>query len=958
MTIKPHKARHTILLAGSLIFLAVVMALVVIVVNAAQRRLVEIEIKQLPSKTEYIERQLLDLEGLVIIAKYSNGQSDVVTEFSTSSGILSVGNNDVTVTYTEKGITKITKFTVTAVSRTLTEIEVKVPPRKLTYVADEYFEDDGIEVSAKYDNGEQELINDWDYDKKQPLTINDTSVTITYAGMTTIVNIIVDPKKLKSIMVSKLPQKVTYYVGEYFDFLGLELYAMYENANPEIIIDWDYDKKQPLTVDDTKVTIMYSLDGILKTIDINIFVRDMSEQDIDASFINQILALLPADEDLEENDLDAIEYVLDLLTNSTNLTSEQQTKKIEIEQTKENILKGQVPKPESEYSIDYKIIDSLLFEDFAYTNNPTKYKLSDGSVPLADPTSALADDLGYIFIGWELNGIAVTALENITQDSIIYAVFTLTSTVDILLNSYDNTDVVLTTLEGIIRTSEYALETNSHAQAIYSVHGILPIGYYSVALDRIHVADLSIGKTVVIYVKTAETRELHLEDSDSVSVSWIYSYTDDVGAQEISSPPQIGTAFVVPIGAIVTMISLHANITDITVDGVSSGSKLNNDIVQAVFALQSGEYPVSIAFATAISDVIVITFIGNNQVEYIYPDDWNGIFQSNELSDLAFVFDESNMKYLNLYVIGDGTYYYEDLSEYIFTANTVVYVIKTSNRFSLTVIYDNGSEIIDNLVGRQTLNNALGVYNNETTTILLTIFESGSLYSDIDFHTLMTSEDLLDTVLRGDLTVYSKWKKTITLGDDQPVFEDVDYSDLDFVGTWNGLLYEDDSYLLSILILLADGTYLYETSVNGTVSIELKGIYRLESGNICIKTLTHNYIHDLVTTDSLKINAKFADDGILGVTYIAVYDTSVMTFDHMMTRDYVRPANYYGSEFLATYEYESAVIELLANGTANITTEQNTLEFAYYRVDDNKLYIFNNATFGTWVIDDIIGGQE
>ncbi|MDR2046962.1 MAG: hypothetical protein LBP79_03555 [Clostridiales bacterium] len=56
----------------------------------------------------------------------------------------------------------------------------------------------------------------------------------------------------------------------------------------------------------------------------------------------------------------------------------------------------------------------------------------------------------------------------------------------------------------------------------------------------------------------------------------------------------VGTVFVAPIGAIVTMISMHANITDILVDGVSEGNWVNNFIVQAVFVLQSGKHAASL----------------------------------------------------------------------------------------------------------------------------------------------------------------------------------------------------------------------------------------------------------------------------------------------------------------------------------------------------------------------------
>ncbi|MDR2046961.1 MAG: hypothetical protein LBP79_03550 [Clostridiales bacterium] len=47
----------------------------------------------------------------------------------------------------------------------------------------------------------------------------------------------------------------------------------------------------------------------------------------------------------------------------------------------------------------------------------------------------------------------------------------------------------------------------------------MPIAYYSAELERISAADLSVGATIAVYVKTASPRELHLENADSATLS-------------------------------------------------------------------------------------------------------------------------------------------------------------------------------------------------------------------------------------------------------------------------------------------------------------------------------------------------------------------------------------------------------------------------------------------------------
>ncbi|MDR2046963.1 MAG: hypothetical protein LBP79_03560 [Clostridiales bacterium] len=61
--------------------------------------------------------------------------------------------------------------------------------------------------------------------------------------------------------------------------------------------------------------------------------------------------------------------------------------------------------------------------------------------------------------------------------------------------------------------------------------------------------------------------------------------------------------------------------------------------------------------------MITVSFVGNNRTEYVYPSGWNGIMATVDLKNLAFMFDEANRKYFNVYTIGEVGYYYENLTE-------------------------------------------------------------------------------------------------------------------------------------------------------------------------------------------------------------------------------------------------------------------------------------------------------
>ncbi|MCS7461000.1 bacterial Ig-like domain-containing protein [Paenibacillus doosanensis] len=120
-----------------------------------------LEIKQLPTKTAYFIGETLDLDGLVVYAKYSDNSSVrllkneyTVTGLDTSSA----GEKYVTLTY--KGKTVDIPLTVRV--KQPTGIEVTRYP-KTTYTVGEAFDAAGLEVSTVYDSGDKEALSGGQY---------------------------------------------------------------------------------------------------------------------------------------------------------------------------------------------------------------------------------------------------------------------------------------------------------------------------------------------------------------------------------------------------------------------------------------------------------------------------------------------------------------------------------------------------------------------------------------------------------------------------------------------------------------------------------------------------------------------------------------------------------------------------------------------------------------------------
>jgi hypothetical protein len=931
-------------------------ATIIIVVN--ERSLASIEITEQPTKLVYVERTYFDSDGLVVTALYDNEESEIITSYHLDKGsVLQIGDDTVTVSYAEKNITKTATVSITVNPRQVTSLEVTAQPAKQSYLEGTPFEPTGLVIKAYFDNGEEAFVSGWDYDKKGALAVSDTVITITYGGKSATVSISVNPKILKAIMASAFPQKVLYTAGEYFDFIGLEIYARYENAADEIVMGWDYDKKEPLAVADNQVIISYVLHGVEKTIVVNIAVMAAPEKDPEQDLINDVLKLLPPTDELTADDLDGLEYALSLLDEAQELTPEQEAKKEELAEKRQEIIDGLPPVPEAEYEITYAVANGLEFSDIDYGINPLTYKNSDGVVTLNAATSSIATAQGYIFIGWVIDGQTATAIKDVTENITVYAIFELTATVKVMFLDYDDESELLT-LTNVLRTGEYNFEAQSIAALIYSAIGALPISYYTAEKARIATADFSIGKIIIVYVKTSEVRELHLANAESVTVAWYFDYTDDNGTGQASKTPTVGTVFVVPVGATVTMIAMHANIKDILVDGVSKGQYLNSITVQAVFILVADIYPASVTFTTALSDITTISFVGYNQHEVIYLAGWDGYMASIDLDRLAFIYDEANVNYLVTYTIAGTVYYFADVVGYEFSGDTTVWVTRVRNSFAFTLVYANGTERFDNLVGKQTLQDTFSEFSHLSLELMQKIFDEGTLYSDEQLQNEISLADLLATILRGNVTIYSNWIKPNPSIPEPPTFEDVDYSEYDFAGNWTSLFHNDGNILSSELVLTADGLYIYKTYVNGVLSASISGVYRIESDAVVLKTFALDYEYPLVDVSDLEIDIAFVADGLVRATFISISGTVVTRFEHTLTRGQIRPVNYTNRDFVGVYTQGQITIELLANGTAVITYDEITAT-AYYRVtEDGRLFIYSNGVFGTGEIEGLLGGNK
>ena len=127
-----------------------------------------IEVTTEPAKTEYEVGDAFDPSGMVVTASYDRKDSqeiDLDKLTFTPEVFDKAGEQTVTVSYTEDGVTKEAELQVTVTEKTVApEVvleSIKVtPPQKLEYTAGEKLDTTGMTVTAVYSNGDEKDVTE------------------------------------------------------------------------------------------------------------------------------------------------------------------------------------------------------------------------------------------------------------------------------------------------------------------------------------------------------------------------------------------------------------------------------------------------------------------------------------------------------------------------------------------------------------------------------------------------------------------------------------------------------------------------------------------------------------------------------------------------------------------------------------------------------------------------------
>ena len=167
-----------------------------------------------------------------IIVTYSDSSTKYLDETQVSfSGynMNSIGEQTVTVSYTEGDATKTANYTITVSKGALSTISLNTNSCKTSFVVGETFSYAGLVVTANYDSGYSETVTPTSVSSPNMSTTGNKTVTITYSGKTATYSITVSNDTVTSIEVSGAETNFT--VGDTFTHNNAVVTAHYQSGN-------------------------------------------------------------------------------------------------------------------------------------------------------------------------------------------------------------------------------------------------------------------------------------------------------------------------------------------------------------------------------------------------------------------------------------------------------------------------------------------------------------------------------------------------------------------------------------------------------------------------------------------------------------------------------------------------------------------------------------------------------
>lgn len=229
----------------------------VIPINVVEKEISGIQITQMPYKTEYIESENVDINGLIVKELYNDGSLGLnITEYEITDYKLNNGSNRITISTNLYGKTYTAEFYVTATPLEIISITLQDEDFQKDYILGGYLDYSQIKGEIVSSIGcfavsSNDLI--FSIEENTPLsTTGDIEIIVKYKyaqseTFTTINIMVYDEKKLIELIVYSAPIYGNYTEGEEISYYGLRLYAKYNDKSMEYIFDGTFAELEDLS---------------------------------------------------------------------------------------------------------------------------------------------------------------------------------------------------------------------------------------------------------------------------------------------------------------------------------------------------------------------------------------------------------------------------------------------------------------------------------------------------------------------------------------------------------------------------------------------------------------------------------------------------------------------------------------------------------------------------------------
>ena len=191
--------------------------------------IVDVAVAVAPDKLAYFLGEPLETTGLILSARYDDGEVVEITEGFCVEGYdaYTDGKQKLTVVYENYS----TYFYVTVQPIVAAGIEIESVPYRYRYFVGDPLDTYGLSLRVTYNNGDVVAICDgFETTGYDPYVTGEQCVTVTYDGLTTYFYVMVEPIVATWLSVDTMPYKMQYFVGEQLDLSGLSLYVTYNNG--------------------------------------------------------------------------------------------------------------------------------------------------------------------------------------------------------------------------------------------------------------------------------------------------------------------------------------------------------------------------------------------------------------------------------------------------------------------------------------------------------------------------------------------------------------------------------------------------------------------------------------------------------------------------------------------------------------------------------------------------------